>query len=283
MTQGWFNHYDDPDEFWDEEPLDRRRPFASAKHDEPTKESGQTAYNQEWPGSLSTPARYTQPMPTETVRAESLLAGGSAADSRLNPDRRGSRFVAMELDRGFLPTQIEFSQSWSRYVGPHEVGGELTQAYQSAASDRLASVYSINPRPTPQDVSESAVPDTRTIMAMLLETATWGEYVELFNDMTKDAEYRVHGCVSLDGENSVTVYADRTYMQSIAVSPNWVASVDTHRLADELIWCANQIRSLRPVFATKQDYSQYSDEDLKYHMDRHRDYLVSGGVEAHGR
>ncbi|MFE3360795.1 hypothetical protein ACFXOQ_37220, partial [Streptomyces californicus] len=33
MAQGWFNHYDDPDEFWDEEPIVRPPKGNSSFHD----------------------------------------------------------------------------------------------------------------------------------------------------------------------------------------------------------------------------------------------------------
>ncbi|MFD8102638.1 hypothetical protein ACFV24_24175 [Nocardia fluminea] len=246
VTQGWFNHYDDPDEFWDEEPLavkERQGPAASE---------------------------------------DSTYLLDSASIPSREQRRLGSSFVSMKLDRGFLPVRIEFSRSWSRYVEPHEVSDELMQAYQSAASDRLETLYSNNRLPTPQEVNESAIPDHRTIMMVLLETTSWDQYLNTFSRMASDAEYSVHGSVASYGENVVTVRADRRYIQSIAVQSNWAASADMHRISDELIWCADQIRSLRPNFAVSESYAKYSDEDLVRQLDRHREYLVQERINAHG-
>ncbi|MFI5719663.1 hypothetical protein [Nocardia sp. NPDC051750] len=137
---GFFNHYDDPDEFWDEGPMVPLTPAARP------------------PVAPPEPPAAT---PTHRNRADTP-----------EPPKSGSPFVSMEVDRGFLPTRITIGAGWVHQVAPHEVGDELMRAYHKAAADRLEHVYLSGRWPTPQEVFESAVPDRRTIMMMLLETAS---------------------------------------------------------------------------------------------------------------
>ncbi|MFE9785235.1 hypothetical protein ACFYO7_07645 [Nocardia salmonicida] len=67
-TSGWFNHYDDPDEFWDEEPLVRRRP----PHTETGESPGRTP-DFEWgsgPQNLNHPAVGTTAAPDWRSQAD---------------------------------------------------------------------------------------------------------------------------------------------------------------------------------------------------------------------
>ncbi|WP_459545188.1 hypothetical protein [Nocardia sp. X0981] len=246
---GFFNHYDDPDEFWDEEPLVPITPTAQPRTP---------------PAAPSKPPVQTPPF-------------GSRSDTS-EPPRTGSPFVSMEVDRGFLPTRISIGAGWVHQVAPHEAGDELMRAYHKAAADRLQRVYSSGRWPTPQEVFESAVPDRRTIMMMLLETATWDEYSSLQRTIVKDAVLDVFGKVALNGERPVSLTADRHYVLSIRIGSWWAAAVDPYAIVDEVLWCANEIRSIRARFVPDHNYSSYSDEDLEYQLKRHREQLIGEGT-----
>ncbi|MGW5727540.1 hypothetical protein [Nocardia beijingensis] len=255
-VQGHYNHYDDPDEFWDEEPLDPRRAQRTPTAAAPISTG------------LESSAPSLSPMPQHTVRSE--------RETQPPPIRHpvGSSFVSMELDGGFLPVRIDFSSGWRTQVAPYEVSDELMSAYKAAASMRLDRLYSAGRLPSPQEISQTAVPDRRTILMLLLETETWEQFCETSSRIIRDAEYQVHGKMETADGYPVEVGADRTYLRSIMVSPTWPGSTQPHQLSDEILWCAHQIRSLRPSFEARQDYSRYSEVDLEYHLDRHRERLL---------
>ncbi|WP_141717446.1 hypothetical protein [Nocardia altamirensis] len=109
---------------------------------------------------------------------------------------------------------------------------------------------------------------------VLLETETWEQYTETSSRMIKDAEYEVYGQVEIDDGHPVRMTADRTYIQSIRVLPGWPGSTQPGQLSDEILWCAHQLRSMRPRFEVRGDYSRYTEADLEFHLDRHRDRLI---------
>lgn len=180
----------------------------------------------------------------------------------------------MEVDHGFLPARIDFAAGWSRHVEPHEVGEELMRAYRKATSERLQLAYSSGRWPTPQEIFESAVPDRRTTMMVLLETASWREYSDLQRKIVRGAIVDVFGNVSINGAHPVAVSADRHYVQSIRVASWWAASTEPQRIADEILACTPQIRAARPTFEPRRDYSRFSDDDLEYHLQRHHEQLI---------
>ncbi|WP_280459083.1 hypothetical protein [Nocardia carnea] len=163
-------------------------------------------------------------------------------------------------------------------MAPHEIGDELMRAYHKAAADRLERVYSSGHWPTPQEVFESAVPDRRTIMIMLLEKATWGEYTSIQRSIVKGAVLDAFGKIAVNGERPVAVTADRHYLQSIRIGSWWSASADPHTIVDEVLWCVEQIRAARARPVPRHDYSRYGDDDLEYHLKRHREKLIEEGT-----
>jgi len=258
MPAGFFNHYDDPDEFWDEEPLVPIGPPAQPRT-----------------SPAATPPVPPAPDPRAATPERDI-------DGSERP-QVGSQLVSMEIDRGFLPTRIDFAASWSRHVAPNEAGEELMRAYRKAASERLQRAYSSDRWPTPQEIFESAVPDRRTTMMVLLETASWNEYSDVQRKIIRDAVVDVFGNVSVNGEHPVAVTADRHYVQSIRVASWWAASTDPQRIADEILACAPQIRAARPRFEPSRDYSRFSDEDLEYHLKHHREQLIEEGFRSRVR
>ncbi|UGT60891.1 hypothetical protein [Nocardia asteroides] len=221
---GHFNHYDDPDEFWDDEPL--RQP------------------------------RGNQRPPVE-------------ADARPS----GSAFASMMLDRGLLPIGIEFDARWQRHVAPHETGDELLRAYHFAVQTRMTALFAAERIPTPHEVSENAVPDQRTIMTILSETTTWEQFTTASSRIVTNERYEVHGGTLFRHGPATTVRADRDYLLSIEIQPLWAAAVEPHRVFDDVVRCADRIRALRPRFVVSGDYSRYSNADLEFRLDRHRQRL----------
>ncbi|WP_280510068.1 hypothetical protein [Nocardia farcinica] len=257
---GFFNHYDDSDEFWDDEPIVRKHPAVSSK-----------------PSSMPPPRSYSPREPAPPWEPTHHVA---PVDQRETP-KVGSSFVSMELDRGLLPSSVRFAPSWRRYVAPNDVGDELMAAYRGAVVERLNFLYSSSAGrlPAPHEVSDSAVPDRRTVLMVLLETETWDQYCEVSSSMVGGGRYTVSGRIEVGSGHPVTAVADRRYLRSIAVWSDWAAAVHPDDLGDEILTCAERIRSMRPRFSVRYDYSRYSDADLEYHLDRHRLRLLEERVK----
>jgi hypothetical protein len=237
-TSGWFNHYDDPDEFWDEEPL--------------------VVGRQAPPHLASAPAVPSpQVVRPEPSRSESTVASSS------------STFATIQVDPGFLPVHIELSRQWSRYVEPQQVSDELMRAYQGSVLDRLS--HDIPPK-KPQQQSlrlPGMVPPRRQIAMLLLEAETWDEYQNICSTVVGRGVIRAVGREQNYGQPSVAVTADRMKLTSFVVQPSWASRVEPMRIVDEVLRCSEDIRSRRPDLQPKNDYSRYSDEDLEFHRERH--------------
>ncbi|WP_156516412.1 hypothetical protein [Nocardia arizonensis] len=186
----------------------------------------------------------------------------------------GSRHVVIELDRGFLPIHVEFDTGWKRYVQPYEVGSELMRAYEGAVSRRMDALFATDRVPSPWEVSDTAVPDLHTVLAVLLETTSWEQFTTVSSRIVAGEDYEVHGTTVFRGVPAVTVRANRDYLTAITVQPSWTQSIDPHRVADELLRCAGEVRDLRPNFTVSGDYSRFSEADLEFRLDRHRQRLL---------
>ncbi|MEV0360309.1 hypothetical protein AB0H71_30065 [Nocardia sp. NPDC050697] len=230
MGAGFYNHVDDPDEFWDDEPL--------------------------VPRAVAAP-----PAPPPRISV-------------------GSSFVTIEVDSGCLPVRVSPNSQWRSQVAPNEASAELMAAYRAAVSERVERLCAGGTWPTAQQISDAATPDARTIATVLLETRTWAEYTALSSAMIGSSRYQGSGQAVIYGASAVTVIADGTQLRAIEVRSGWAATADPDEIGDELLRCADMVRSARPTFTVRGDYSRYSDADLEHELDRHRLRLLE--AEVHG-
>ncbi|MBF6260222.1 hypothetical protein IU468_28615, partial [Nocardia farcinica] len=96
---------------------------------------------------------------------------------------------------------------------------------------------------------------------VLLETETWDQYCEVSSSMVGGGRYTVSGRIEVGSGHPVTAVADRRYLRSIAVWSDWAAAVHPDDLGDEILTCAERIRSMRPRFSVRYDYSRYSESN----------------------
>ncbi|MFI6166944.1 hypothetical protein ACIBCN_09155 [Nocardia sp. NPDC051052] len=167
------------------------------------------------------------------------------------------------------------SYQWSTYVAPYEAGDELMAAYRAAVSKRMDELCSAGRWPTPQEISDTATPDLRTIMTVLLETRTWEQYTSVSSSMINSGYYQASSEVMIHGQHAVTVTADRIYLRAIEFSIDWVSTAHPDQISDEILRCVEKIRSMRPDFVARRDYSRYADADLEYQLNQHRLRLLS--------
>ncbi|MGW4369760.1 hypothetical protein ACWEKT_29335 [Nocardia takedensis] len=161
----------------------------------------------------------------------------------------------------------------------HEVGAELMRAYQVAVSTRMEGLFAGGRVPSPWEVSETAVPDHRTMLAILLETTSWEQFTTVSSAIVTNEDYEVFGATVFRGFPAVSVRANRDYLSSITVAASWAESVDPLRVSQEVLRCAEEIRARRPRFVVAGDYSRYSEADLEFALDRHRQRLFEGRAD----
>ncbi|MEU4838506.1 hypothetical protein [Nocardia testacea] len=256
---GFFNHYDDPDEFWDEEPLT------------PTQRGASSSYTA--PITHPAPRPTEHPSPGTGPDRESSTPTWNQSDSFTAEDTRaapGSSFATVEVDRGLLPIQLRLGPQWHRHVGPGDTGDELMRAYKKAVEACLGKLV------TGEFRHACPVPDRRTVLMLLLDTSSWPEYRETQRRILTRGTFDVHGRALVDGAPAISITADCFQLKSIFVRPEWAQKAHPMDLVDEFLSLADRVRELRPSFPVRGDYSRYSDEDLEFHHSRHRDSLVEG-------
>ncbi|MEV6773861.1 hypothetical protein AB0N05_35020 [Nocardia sp. NPDC051030] len=197
--------------------------------------------------------------PAEPVRALNVVPFPSADDV---PS------IAMTLDGGRLPTSVEFRSGWRDRVPPKEVGRELFEAYSEALNERHGrhSAANISAPGWPLSAREQAI--------MLLETCTWNKYCRVQDDLQSEGEYLIRGAATQYDKAAVSMTGNRRQIHSITVSPLWPGCSNPRALEAEVLWCADQIRALRPKFAPKGDWSHHSDAELFELQSRHRQQLI---------
>ncbi|MGW5922663.1 hypothetical protein ACWFPY_27065 [Nocardia fluminea] len=274
-TGGWFNHYDDPDEFWDEEPLTRPQATRNTQTHTPDRPSdsvrGEQAYRSEADTGSRDDRRYQRVDPSvarPVAKDRDSRPGGDSGDYQ------GSSFATIEVDRGLLPARVELSRQWNRYVNPAEAGDELMRAYKKAVADHVRRSIAAGKLLTGEFRHACPVPDERTVTMLLLEAGSWADYRETQTRIFTRGVFEVHGRALIDNRPIVSMTADCFQVKSMHVWGGWRQQVDPIQIGDEVLFCADHVRSLRPTFKVKGDYSRYSDEDLEYQHIRHRDNLI---------
>ncbi len=264
MTNGgWFNHYDDPDEFWDDEPLEVNRKPVNHSHPLPSPRNPASPSQNVVPTSKSVgpPHRAADPM------SKSVSAGHPQS-------LYGSSFATVEVDRGLLPVRIQLSPQWHRYVDGNDAGEELMRAYQKAIGIYLGETIKSGKFFSGEFRHECAVPDRRTVLMLLLDTTSWADYRKTQTRIWSRNGFEVHGRVRIHNEPVTWMNANCFKVDSIRIWPEWARRSDPIQIVDEIIFCADQVRELRPTFEVQGDYSRYSNEDLEYHHIRHRENLI---------
>lgn len=185
----------------------------------------------------------------------------------------------MHLDNGLLPVRVELSRQWNRYVEPQDSALELMRAYRAAITQRVAERCAASRTvPSLQSISDGAVPPRRTMLMVLLETDTWEQYQATSSALVGRGEYRAHSNAMIYGEPAIVVTADRVRLVSVTIRQDWAQRATPADIADEILWCAQQIRSMRPSLRVAGDYSRYSDEDLEFNLSRHSQRLFEDRI-----
>ncbi len=286
-AQPHYNHYDDPDEFWDDEPI--IRPAAAAPM---ASSASPSAISNLPPAGAATSREGLSPHHAERTMDNQALQMKSAQYHAVNHTNAkphnelhssiidawnlpGSPFSSMQVDRGLLPIEIKLDQKWDQRLQPNEYGTELVKAYDLAVSQELSRILSSQRlRPDGSLDLDCGTPDRRAQLIALLETPRLSDYKEKLDAMIAKSEYQVNGRILHSGEPVVLMTANRVRIVSINIRTNWGEAIEPRTLVDDLLSCADQIRRQRPNFRAWDDYSMYTISDLEYRHDNHVRTLI---------
>ncbi|MGI5220393.1 hypothetical protein [Nocardia sp. CA-290969] len=236
-TGGFFNHYDDPDEFWDEDPLVVVSPTRPRTLPAPAP----APKNPEQPRS-STP-------PQPSVRKSSLVE------------------VQCGLDR--LPVSITLKAAWKNAFAPQEYGQSIMDAYHFSVQELAVKLVESG------TVPPATIPSMRDAAPLLLRTRTLAEYDALYNELFTQPVHEVHGQGrNRYGQPGLAVTAKRSQLISIVVDPDWVSTMDAKYIAQDIVDCCDRIRARKPVLIHDAQLDRESDSELATRVVRHKRTLL---------
>ncbi|MEV6140363.1 hypothetical protein AB0L63_30845 [Nocardia sp. NPDC051990] len=152
MTIGGFhNHYDDPDEFWDDDPLEIKQPAA------PEPAPAQVTSSPPVPGSAMSDAT-ASPLDTSPDPER------KSSNSRPTTGLIGAGMVSMKLDNDRLPIAIDIDRNLHNRLDPHDFSAAAMTGYYLAlwardapiiARGKFSDLSAHPPAPLPNDCATS--------------------------------------------------------------------------------------------------------------------------------
>lgn len=236
MTQGWFNHYDDPDEFWDEEPLEVKRA--------------------------------PEPPVIESAAAASSVRS-TVVESPTDP-LFGAGIFTMRLDSRHLPVEVEINRGIHNRIAPGNFSAAAMTGYHLAMWGVSASVIAKKGL-----FSElSARPTRRNEMIALLEARSRPQFEFVERAVGGRAVFKADGPSTEYGTPSLSVVASLSWITSISIDPQWAATASAFHLRADILGCVDQIRRQRPTFGGSGSWATRTDEELERELRNYREYLM---------
>lgn len=240
MAGGFYNHYDDPDEFWDDEPL-----------------VAGTAVRPNQPQSLVAEARprpASQPVPSAGVD--------------LVPPAK-SALVSVEVGLDCLPTGIHLERSWKRAFEPSRYAESIMEAYRHGLY--VMAIRAVEAGALPPSTRMS----WRAATPLLLRTATLAEFRQLYDRLFGDVPVTVHG-PGRDrfGGPALTVVGTVSKLISIDIDRGWAEQTDAAFIAQDVLQCCQQIRASQPHPVADAYLDRESTSELASRIVAHERYLL---------
>ncbi|MEV6278037.1 hypothetical protein [Nocardia sp. NPDC051832] len=245
MTGGFYNHLDDPDEFWDEKPLGVSKSQSVNKID------------------VSPPnpsASFGAAPPTSTSRSE------NAASNSLS---RAGMFE-MTLDDRRLPVHVSVKRNIHSSLDPIHFSAAAMTGYTIALWKKLA------PSIVQRDVAAaSTLPSRRAKFIALLNAKSAAEFEVIENATWGNCNFIGSGPTTITGQPSVTAEAGLGSVSSIHIDPHWAATARPSDIAHDIVQCADQIRQQRPTFHEEGgSWAHLSDDELENQVREYRQFLT---------
>lgn len=220
-TQGWFNHYDDPDdEYWDQEPVH------STSHGQSLRDV--------------TSSRILGPnlQPGPQKQPQQSYAAAHLDDVATPPTK--SSLVEVELAEDGLPLRISLAQSWKSSFEPRDYGRSIIDAYNHALFVMVAGMAKSGRIPNASPTR------LRDVAPLLLRTRTLSEYEQLYDAIFSLNAHEIKGPGKTDdGRPGLIVTANRSRLISVMIAPEWAWTTDVRLISQDIVDCCAQARSER--------------------------------------
>ncbi|WP_280420765.1 hypothetical protein [Nocardia carnea] len=241
---GFFNHFDDPDEFWEDESPEA---IVNPVHSWPRTVSVSSS------GSPDAPMR-----PPHSVISNALF----------EPPQRSS-LVQFEVAEDCLPINLYLASGWKSYYSPGQYGEALMGAYRYAVYQRslekLASGKSGSP----------TFPSLREMLPTLLQTTSYRQYRTLLDKLIGDYRVEVHGLGVNDlDEPAMTVAANRSWIIEISFDLEWAHRAEDATIRYDILRCADELRKLKPNLASDELLQNESDSEMASRLADHVSKLI---------
>ncbi|MEV6321642.1 hypothetical protein AB0M45_10650 [Nocardia sp. NPDC051787] len=257
-VQGYYNHYDDPDdEFGVDEPLDRRRDTfpAGSTRDPAVPPPGPEMT----PGPSKSARRSTDDYPDRSEHTHEVAS---------NPYQKSS-LVEVELRLDRLPTAIKLSRTWKDAFDPSQYGKSIMDAYRYSVFEtaiRIAESGSIPP---------ATLPTLRDVAPLLLRTRTYDEFRDLYHQLFHLETYTVYGPGYNEyDEPGIVVTATRSKLVSLTIDPSWAMTIDSNYIAQDIVECCNRVRAKKTEVVRDIYLDQESNRELAARLNRHEKILL---------
>ncbi|MEV3961220.1 hypothetical protein AB0M34_10025 [Nocardia sp. NPDC050193] len=237
---GFFNHYDDPDEFWDDEPL----VVASSPPQPKTP-------------PVATP-RSPEPEPERPTVA---------------PVTQRSSLVEVECGLDRLPIAITLKRAWKDMFAPAQDGRSIMDAYHHTIREMAFALVAAGTIPP------ATIPSLREAAPLLLRTRTDEEYTELYTELFTQQVHTVYGPgYSRDGRPGITVVARRSQLLAITVDPDWAVRADPRFIAQDIVDCCTQIRARKPALVRDPLLDRIPDSEVAARLVEHKRKLLESAA-----
>lgn len=253
---GFYNHYDDPDEFWDDEPLEIGR--QAAIDPAPAKVTSSPLVQR---SAISGPP--AGPFDTSST------AERKASNNRPTTSLVGVGMVSMKLDNDRLPVAVDVTRNLQNRLDPQDFSAAAMTGYYIALWANDAPIIARG-----KFSALSARPPLRSQMITLLQSRSRTEFEAVERALHGRDVFRADGPETQFGAPSVSVVANLSRISRIHITPEWAATVPVWNIARDIIDCANNIRLQRPTFHESGTWATRSDEELEHELRQYRDYLM---------
>ncbi|WP_157129263.1 hypothetical protein [Nocardia amamiensis] len=235
-TNGWYNHYDDPDEFWDEEPLEVN-PALNRGQDPAFASSG-----------------IDVPLGNSGISEVILLRAG---------------LIEMTLDADRLPVRVEVNRNLHSRLEPENFSDAAMAGYYLALWKNDAPIIARG-----RFTELSVMPSRRAQIIALLGTRSRSQFEAVERVLRGRDEYTADGPRTSFGTHSVSVVASLSRISRIIISPDWAATAEPSYIAHDIVDCANRIRDRRPKFGEEGVWSHRSDDELERELAEYKNHLM---------
>ncbi|WP_067656877.1 hypothetical protein [Nocardia harenae] len=240
MAGGFYNHYDDPDEFWDDEPL-----------------VAGTAVR-----SIRSPSSVAEPPVRSADRA--VPSGGIELVPPLE-----SALVSVEVGLDCLPIGITLERGWKSAFEPSRYAGSIMEAYRHGLY--VMAIRAVEGGALPPATRMSL----RAATPLLLRTVTLDEFRQLYDRLFGDVPVTVHG-PGRDrfGGPGLTVTGTVSKLISIEIDRGWAEQTETAFIAQDVLQCCEQIRASRPHPVVDAYLDEESISELASRIVAHERHLL---------